>query len=129
MPVAIFNLAAGLANLPEKEATLKVAHARLADHPNAFVRRVFYCMLRFMEPQALPEMKAVVLRALDDPAAWVVYDAAWAVEVQNLYTPAIVEKLRMLADGFVGDETITASDAAANVKKRAAKTMRALPVA
>ena len=125
MPVEIFNLARELADVPNRNATVAATEDMLLAHENAFVRRVFFTMLRFMGKTGLPnnDISALLLRGLHDPSPWVQYDAAWAIAAQGLCTADIIDRLRVLADGYTGDETISPSDSAESVKKRAGATL------
>lgn len=131
MPVTIFSLARRLADLPDKENTLLVMHEILLAEENPHVRRVFYTMIRFMGETQFEHSNIhdLLLKGLDEAAPWVRYDAVWAIEVQRTYSPEIMRRLALLAGGYSGDEEIQSGDAEANVKKRAAITLRAAPSA
>jgi hypothetical protein len=67
-----------------------------------------------------------LLHGLNDEDAWVQYDAAWAANTQGLDTPEITQRLRDLAEGYRGDETVNPSDPKENLKKRAAESLATL---
>ena len=126
-PLVIFNLARRLADQPDKEDTYARAAPYLSSHPNAFVRRVFFTMIRFMEtPSLAPRLASVCLQGLRDPSPWVQYDAAWMAADYRIANAEIVAALGALAGGYKGGEDIDPGDAQANLRRRAAETLRAL---
>ena len=122
MPIDIFSLARAFADLPDKANTIEVTRPLLSAHENAFVRRVFFTMIRFMDIDTRRcDLDATLLAGLKDASLWVRYDAAWIITNRPVSTPAIVSALQELAAAADSDE----SDAVA-LKKQATEALASL---
>lgn len=122
MPIEIFSLARAFADLPDNANTIEVTRPFLSAHENAFVRRVFWTMIRFMGVDTrLGDLDAALLAALKDPSLWVRYDAAWVITNRPVSTPSILAALQKLAAADDSDD----SDAVA-LKKQAAEAVASI---
>lgn len=128
MPIDIFSLARDFADLPDRMATFERTRIALLPHPNAFVRRVFFTMLKFMEDAGPPrdDLRDVVLAGLQDRSAWVQYDAAWLAGDRRVSTSAIVAKLKELAASHDPSVAFAPGSAEANLRERAAQSLAVL---
>jgi hypothetical protein len=128
MPIDIFSLARNFADMPDASGVFAAVREPLLGHRNAFVRRVFFAMARFMEGADLPEtdLADAVLTGLGDSSAWVQYDAAWLAMERRIPSPAVVAKLRKLARGDKRGRKIDPGDARANLHRQAAEALAAL---
>ena len=130
MPIDEIRLAAQLAALPEPDKTIAAART-LFDHPNFHVRRVGINACRRIGRFDAPGLVDALVAKLRDPAAWVRYDAAWALADAKVDRPDIVAELERLADGAkVPTEaewkTIPIGDAELRARLKAAEALQAL---
>lgn len=97
MPVEEVRLAAQLAELPDKGATLEALLTRLFDHENFHVRRVGVNAARRIGNFEHPGLMEALVRKVADPHAWVRYDAAWALKDSKSTRPDVIRALEVLS--------------------------------
>lgn len=79
MPIEEMLLSAKFAELPDQPKVINRLISELFDHENMHVRRIAInacCRSKCFEA---PGLKDALVRKLSDEAAWVRYDAAWAI--------------------------------------------------
>ena len=89
MPIDEIRLAVAFAELPNKEQVVARLIAELFDHPNMHVRRIAVNACRRAEAFSAPALQEALTRKLEDSAAWVRYDAAWAIHSAAYDSPEI----------------------------------------
>ena len=109
MPINIFQLAAALADQPDKDEALRAA-VLIYDgdsSPTGFARRVGITALRFIGPYPFgPDSRtaadALILRGLGDSAVWVRYDAAWVAGITPPADPAVSARIAQMQRDLAG---------------------------
>ena len=131
MPIEEIELSVAFAELPDPHATIARLLERLLPHDNLHVRRVALNACRRIGEFEAPGLKEALVAALEDPAGWVRYDAAWALRDAGFRDEAVVAALERAADGakYPEDEDVLTSnrgDSKNMARLEAAKALHAL---
>ncbi|MEO8250491.1 MAG: hypothetical protein ABI589_14105, partial [Burkholderiales bacterium] len=89
MPIDEIRLAGAFTELAEQERVVKRLIAELFDHPGLHVRRIAVNACRRSGAFGVPGLQAALTRKLEDSAAWVGYNAAWAIHSVGVDSPRI----------------------------------------
>jgi len=131
MPIDEIRLAVAFAELPDQERVVPRLITELFEHENMHVRRIAINACRRSKNFHVPGLKEALTRRLNDPAAWVCYDAAWAILDGQYDSPEIQEILILLSEGvsLLDDKARlrqNPSDAALQAKVKAKETLNAI---
>ncbi len=133
MPVEELRLSVAFAELPHQEEVVARLIRELFDHDNMHLRRIAINACRRSEMFSVPGLKEALTEKLFDPAAWVRYDAAWAIHDAQYDSPEIRRRLKVnAANSKLPDDEIRVrknpSDAVLQAQVRARETLDALEV-
>lgn len=101
MPVDELRLSVAFTELPDQESVVSRLIAELFEHENMHVRRIAVNASRRSKHFQVTGLKEALTRKLSDTAAWVRYDAAWAILDAEFDSQEIREKLSQLSAGVL----------------------------
>jgi HEAT repeat protein len=122
MPIDEIRLGFKLSQQPRKTAVPSLLH--LATDGNMHARRVAVTALRRLEAWDDPAVHACFVQALEDPAGWVRYDAAWGLGESRTKDPQALAALAKLAEGALDNPPL--SDGDERAKKQAKDSLAQL---
>jgi hypothetical protein len=119
MPIEEMQLASALASLPNSDNVVARMISELFSHPNMHVRRIAISASRRSKAFGVIGLRDALTFALNDPEAWVRYDATWAIQEAGFDSPEIRELLTSIAKGSMPEDKEQARKHPANAELRA----------
>ncbi|PSB56099.1 hypothetical protein [Chamaesiphon polymorphus] len=93
MPIEEIRLSVAFAELPDLHNVISRLVQELFEHENMHVRRIAINACRRAQTFDVQGLKEGLTNKLNDPEAWVRYDAAWAIHEAKYDNPLIRELL------------------------------------